>query len=274
MATDKTIVLITGGNTGLGLEVVKALASSETAYEIIIGCRTPQKGEDAIATVKSELPNTRSSMSTVQVDYTSDPLIEEAIRSIDSKFGRLDILINNGGANYEHLQAAGKMTLREAWKATWDTNVVGTHILTTLATPLLLKSTNGRIIFIASGTSTLTETELFENPLQQRLNASPEKGWPKPPAHGPPVLGYRCSKTGMNMLMRDWHRTLLNDGVKVWAVSPGFLATNLGGVGVEVLKKMGAKDPAVGAALIRSVVDGEHDANAGKVIRADGVQPW
>jgi len=40
------------------------------------------------------------------------------------------------------------------------------------------------------------------------------------------------------MMMRQWHRILLNDGVKVWAVSPGFSATGLGGVGPEVLKKV------------------------------------
>jgi hypothetical protein len=35
------------GNTGLGLEAIKALLQSETAYEIIIGCRTVSKGDDA-----------------------------------------------------------------------------------------------------------------------------------------------------------------------------------------------------------------------------------
>ena len=40
------------------------------------------------------------------------------------------------------------------------------------------------------------------------------------------------------MLMREWTRLLRNDGVKVWAVSPGFLATGLAGVGVEQLKKV------------------------------------
>jgi NAD(P)-dependent dehydrogenase (short-subunit alcohol dehydrogenase family) len=226
------------GNTGLGLEVVKALAASENAYEIIIGCRTLQKGEDAIAAIKSESPNTRSSMSTVQADLSSDSSLEMAVQSISTKFGRLDVLINNGGSNFEHLQVDGKMTLREAWNASWDTNVVGTHILTTLAAPLLLQSANARLIFLASGTSTLIETERLDTPVYQRLNGSPEKGWPKAATPGPPVLGYRCSKTGLNMLMRDWHRTLLNDGVKVWAVSPGFLATNLGGVGPELLLKV------------------------------------
>lgn len=216
---------------------MKALAASEDAYEIIIGCRTLQKGEDAAAAVKNASPGTRSSLSTVQIDLSSDPSLEKAVQSIGTTFGRLDVLINNGGSSFDHLHVQGKMTMREAWNAAWDTNVAGTHVLTTMSTPLLLQSANARLIFLTSGTSTLTETERLDTPVFQRLNGSPEKGWPKP-AGGIAVLGYRCSKTGLNMLMRDWHRTLLNDGVKVWAISPGFLATNLGGSGPEALQKV------------------------------------
>ena len=76
------------------------------------------------------------------------------------------------------------------------------------------------------------------------------------------------------MLMREWARLLRGDGVKVWAVSPGFLATGLGGVGVETLKKMGALEPSVGGGFVRDVVEGKYDDKVGKVIRKDMVQPW
>lgn len=55
MAPDKQIVLITGGNAGLGLEAVRALAKTSTPYEIIVGCRTSSKGEDAIKQLQSEI---------------------------------------------------------------------------------------------------------------------------------------------------------------------------------------------------------------------------
>ncbi|KAF8216793.1 hypothetical protein K438DRAFT_1953691 [Mycena galopus ATCC 62051] len=55
------------------------------------------------------------------------------------------------------------------------------------------------------------------------------------------------------------------DGVKVWSVSPGFLATGLGG-SPEKLIQMGAKDPGVGGRRVASVVLGERDADVGKVI--------
>lgn len=72
------------------------------------------------------------------------------------------------------------------------------------------------------------------------ISASPPAGWPKPPA-GLNNTAYRSSKTGLNMLMREWRRLLLNDGVKVWAISPGFLATGLAGAGAEKLKQV--RDP-------------------------------
>ena len=132
--------------------------------------------------------------------------------------------------------------------------------------PLLLKSTDPRLLFITSGTSTLTETEdqkIF-------LNKVPAKGWPK---QGFSIPAYRSSKTGMNMMMREWERILREDGVKVWCISPGYLATGLGG-SQEANKQRGAGDPAVGGSFIRDVVEGKRDQDVGKAIRNGGIQPW
>ncbi|GAP86658.1 putative NAD -binding protein [Rosellinia necatrix] len=273
MATDKTILLITGGNTGLGLEAVKALCQGETAYEIIIGCRTVSKGDNAIAELKKQFPQTTSTLSTVQVDLESDESLQNAVSELSSKHGRLDVLINNGGASFDYDILEGRMSMRDGFNASWNVNVTGTHVLTTLAVPLLLNSANPRLIFLASGTATLTETERSDTPALNRLNASPPAGWPKP-SFGMATTAYRSSKTGLNMLMREWRRVLLNDGVKVWAVSPGFLATGLAGVGEEKLKQMGALDPSIGANFLKDVVEGKRDHDEGKVIRKDMIQPW
>ena len=191
------------------------------------------------------------------------------------------------------------MSIREAFNASWDTNVAGTQVLTTLAMPLLFKSNNPRLVFITSGTSSLIETESFEGHFA-RLNASPDAGWPKSKQLNP-VTSYRATKTGLNMVMREWDRILRNDPVKVWAISPGFLATGLGGVGQEMLKKvsafrvtvyglsclreraltiaqMGAQDPSVGGKFIKDVVEGKRDDHLGKIVRSDffpdPVQPY
>ncbi|KAM0716955.1 hypothetical protein Q7P37_006807 [Cladosporium fusiforme] len=270
---DKQVILITGANTGLGLEVVKALYKSDGAYEIIVGSRSVDKANEAIASIKQELSTSKSNLSTLQVDITSDDSIRQAFDRISKEHGELDTLINNAGANFDHAASQGEMTVREAFNASWDVNVAGTHIMTHEFAPLLLKSSQPRLLFITSGTSALTETENFEYPPLARLNASPEAGWPKP-AVANPTASYRSSKTGLNMLMREWAKVLKNDGVKVFAISPGFLATGLAGIGPEQLKKMGAIDPSEGGNFVKDVVEGKRDNDQGKVIRATSIQPW
>lgn len=272
-SSSNPIVFITGGNTGLGLAAFKALAQSSTAYNLLIGCRSAQKGEDAIKQLQSEVPDTPSTFSVVQVDVASDSSIQEAVESVSSHFGRLDTLVNNAGATFDGDFTAGTMTQREAWNKTWDVNVTGAQVVTELFIPLLFKSQDPRLIFITSGTASLAETEDATNPMLERINAAPAKGWPKDP-NIVRYPAYRSVKSGLNMMMREWCRMLREDGVKVWAVSPGFLATGLGGVGAETLKKFGAKEPREGGEFLRDVVEGKRDGDVGKAIRVDMVQPW
>lgn len=65
--------------------------------------------------------------------------------------------------------------------------------------PLLLKSSDARLLFVTSGTSTLKGTENLDSP----LNKVPAAGWPKKiPTVINNIPAYRSSKAGMNMMMR------------------------------------------------------------------------
>ena len=93
----KSIVLITGANTGLGFEMVKALCSSETAYEVLLGGRSVNKAEQAANAAMKEFPSTRSKVWPIQFDIEDDESLQRTVNEVQTKFGRLDALINNAG---------------------------------------------------------------------------------------------------------------------------------------------------------------------------------
>ncbi|KAL5604964.1 hypothetical protein FOVSG1_005111 [Fusarium oxysporum f. sp. vasinfectum] len=243
----RKLVLVTGANTGLGFQIVKAICSSDTEYEVLVGGRSIQKAEQAITSLKEQFPS--SHLHAIQVDIEDDASIVAAFEHVKTKYGKLDALINNAGAQLDQQLAAGKMSAREMWNKTYDV-------------------TDPRLMFIASGTSSLTTSENPDFP----VNRQPSKGWPKTLTNLD-LPAYRSSKTGMNMMMREWFRILGQDGVKVWAISPGYLATGLG-LGQETNKAQGAIDPAIGAAVVKDVLIGVRDKDVGKVVSKQGIQPW
>ena len=158
------------------------------------------------------------------------------------------------------------MSLRDSFTKAYDVNVAGTQVMTWTFMPLLLKSAERRLIFVA-GLSGITKAsiEYYPTPPQPA-------GWPKKIDFE--TIAYRCSKSALNMLMVDWNHKLKEDGVKVCCVGPGFLATGLGNMKKEELEKMGCGHPSIGGNLLRSVVEGERDAEMGKIVGKEGIIPW
>ncbi len=157
------------------------------------------------------------------------------------------------------------MSLRDCFNKAYDVNVAGTQVITWKFIPLLLKSTEPRLIFV-SGLSAITQAseKYFPTPPQPA-------GWPKKIDFE--TIGYRCSKSALNMMMLDWNHKLKEDGVKVWGFMPGMHATNLGNMR-ETALKMGLMHPSIAGKAVRTVVEGEWDADVGKLVSKDGVVRW
>ncbi|KAJ4337903.1 hypothetical protein N0V95_008198 [Ascochyta clinopodiicola] len=271
--SEKHTVLITGGNTGIGYETVKALYASPDAYTILMGSRTLSKAQTAIETLRAEISDSKSDIIPIQLDIEDDQSILDAYEEVKSKYSKIDTLINNAGGSFDGLMHhdTSPSALRAAWNKSYSVNVTSTQVLTTTFIPLLLASSNPRLLFVTSGLSSLARAA--EGKASSAILREPsQKGWPKPFA--PSQIAYRSSKTALNMMMLDWARALEPDGVRVFGISPGFLATGLGGMGPEFMRKFGAGEPHLGGEVIRDVVQGKRDADAGKVVNKDGVQPW
>lgn len=101
----KTIVLITGANTGIGHEVVKALLGSNRSYHILLGGRDIKKAEDAVKSSMSEIQS-ESTVEAVQVDVEDDDSIAKAYDHVSSNLSRINALINNVGTSLSVKSAA------------------------------------------------------------------------------------------------------------------------------------------------------------------------
>ena len=95
--TSPKVVLVTGGNNGIGYETVKALLQSKLPYHVLLGSRSLDKAELAIGTLHNECPDSISTVEAVQCDLTSDESIEKAFEQIRANQGHIDVLINNAG---------------------------------------------------------------------------------------------------------------------------------------------------------------------------------
>ncbi|KAJ4856743.1 short chain dehydrogenase domain-containing protein [Trichoderma breve] len=215
-----------------------------------IGSRSMSKAADAIAKLFEHVPVTQNTVEGLQIDIADDESIQRAAHMIANKWGRVDVLVNNAGIAFDVLIGTDTTNARSVFNDTYNINVSGTNMVTFVLASLLLKSTSPRLLFLTSGLSTMGGFTQSHRP------------------------AYRCSKAAINMLMLIWNFTLKQDGVKTWAIAPGLLATSMVG-DPEALKQRGAQPPSLGGDFIKSVIEGERDADAGKVIARDGViQPW
>ena len=91
---DGKIILVTGGNIGLGKESIYQLSKHDPSH-IYLAARSESKARDAIAEIKEKVPNARITF--LELDLTSFDSVKKAADTFTKSEKRLDILLNNAG---------------------------------------------------------------------------------------------------------------------------------------------------------------------------------
>jgi NAD(P)-dependent dehydrogenase (short-subunit alcohol dehydrogenase family) len=210
--SDKLVALVTGGNKGLGLEIVSELAKK--GYTVLLGAREDKGKAPAEKLVKDGFD-----VIPVKLDVTSAQDIANIAAMIEKKFGKLDALVNNAGVMAEREDSTAE-ELRE----TFEANVIGPYELTRHLLPLLKKSKGGRVV---NQSSILGSLETM---------ASGAGG-----ASGFLYAGYSSSKAALNMLTVILAEQLKDTKIKVNAAHPGWVKTDMGGKNAQLEIPEGAK---------------------------------
>ncbi|KAH7025489.1 hypothetical protein B0J12DRAFT_722147 [Macrophomina phaseolina] len=141
------VIIVTGGNNGLGKESIRQLAKHNPA-KIYMGARNESKAQAAIADIKQEVPH--ANIYVLKIDLASFASIKKAAALFLSENERLDILLNNAG-----VFATPAQLTEDGYESQFGTNHMGPALLTKLLMPLLLKTaalpqSDVRIINISS----------------------------------------------------------------------------------------------------------------------------
>jgi NAD(P)-dependent dehydrogenase (short-subunit alcohol dehydrogenase family) len=196
-AAARRVAVVSGGNRGIGLEVVRQLAA--LGWEVILGARDPKRGETARQGLSAP------SVTVMPLDVADPEAAPRLAAAVSARFGRCDALINNAGVHYDDWETATRADFRIVREA-FEINVFGAWRLASALAPLMRAQRYGRIVNVSSEAGSL---------------ASMGAGAP----------AYATSKAALNALTRVLAAELRGSGILVNAVCPGWVATDMGGEG-------------------------------------------
>ncbi|MGV2129583.1 SDR family oxidoreductase [Agrobacterium vitis] len=235
--------LITGGNKGIGLSIARGLG--KLGYQVWIGSRDAERGRIAVA----ELEQAGIDARVLLLDVADPGSVEAASSFLNRQIDALDVLVNNAGIALGFSEPPSEQSMDEL-KAVYEVNVFGPVRVTQAFLPLLKKAEGARIVMMSSGLGSLG---LVTDPTSIYSTAN--------------LLAYNSSKTALNAVSVAFAKELAPLGIKVNAVEPGSVATDLNG-------NSGALTPDEGAvSAIRLATIGA-DGPTGGFFGHDGIQPW
>ncbi len=200
--------IITGGALGIGKETARFFIKE--GAKVVIGDFNKDAGNKAV----EELTKAGGEAIFVKVDVTDRQQVEDMVKIAVNKFGSVDILINNAGITADSFLT--KMT-EEQWDRVINVNLKGVFNCTQAVAPIMINQGEGRVINAASVVG------VYGNVGQ---------------------TNYAATKAGVIGMTKSWAKELGPKGIKVNAVAPGFIVTEMTNkVPQKVLDLMKEKTP-------------------------------
>ncbi|WP_445150995.1 SDR family NAD(P)-dependent oxidoreductase [Baekduia sp. Peel2402] len=244
------IAFITGANKGIGLATAERLGGM--GVRVVVGAREQAKGAAAVA----ELVEKGVEAVAVEIDVTDDNSVRAAAELVRAEHGRVDILINNAGILPEAAAAhrvKGPMDIA-MFRETFATNLFGVVTTTAAFLPLLLAAPRGRIVNVSSTVGSLAD------------QSDPTSAY-----HGLVVPAYQASKAALNSITIGLSKSLADTNMKVNAVCPGWVQTDLGG---PHNRAAAPTTPADAAHVVVDLALLDSDGPTGGFFDADGPVRW
>ncbi len=201
---DKT-ALVTGGNRGIGLEIVRGLARK--VEHVLLGCRDPRRAQQRLTSLGGNV-------SPVRLDFQDSPSLKHQIEEIQQAYPVVDILVNNAGV------LRGGNFLDEGdgdFSQSLFINLEAPYELMRSFLPGMVERGYGRVVNMTSGWGAFSEG--LEGP-----------------------TSYSVSKAALNALTLSASRAVSGD-VKINSVCPGWVRTEMGGPEAPRAPELGAKTP-------------------------------
>ncbi|MGH0036609.1 MAG: SDR family NAD(P)-dependent oxidoreductase [Myxococcota bacterium] len=192
--------LVTGANSGIGFET--ALGLADLGAEVVLLCRSLERGEEAAARIREQTGNARVTVE--RVDLSDLDSVREAAARLAA--GPVDVLVHNAGVLPDQ-----RVETADGLELTFATHVVGPFLLTRLLEEALGRSEDARVVWVSSGGMYTRKLDLAD------------PGWTDREYDG--VTAYAETKRAQVVLAELFAEALGGRGVAVYAMHPGWADT-------------------------------------------------
>lgn len=240
---DRKVVLITGGTRGIGKSVAERFAKE--GYNLVLNYVSENTD---IESIKNNFKEYGNEVLILKADVSKFDECEKLVKETISKFGKIDVLVNNAGITKDGLIA---MMKEEAFDRVIDINLKGTFNMTRNVVPYMMKKRCGNIVNISSVVGV---------------------------AGNAGQSNYAASKAGIIGFTKSLAKELSARNIRVNAVAPGFIDTDMTSVLTDKvkeniyaqipLKRMG--DTKEVANVVYFLSNDESSYITGQVINVDG----